>query len=76
MSQTANLFACSKCYTRHPFEELSANQQLCKVILKKYKKRKPKNKCQVVPEKALKPIKIGLKVILGSQWTVYNSFIK
>ena len=28
------LFACSKCYTRHPFEELSQGQQLCKVRLK------------------------------------------
>ena len=27
----AALFACSKCYTRHPFEELSTGQQLCKV---------------------------------------------
>ena len=26
------LFACSKCFTRHPFEELSQGQQLCKVI--------------------------------------------
>ena len=25
------LFACSKCFTRHPFEELSQGQQLCKV---------------------------------------------
>jgi len=24
------LFACSKCFTRHPFEELSQGQQLCK----------------------------------------------
>jgi len=24
------LFACSKCFSRHPFEELSAGQQLCK----------------------------------------------
>ena len=27
------LFACSKCFTRHPFEELSQGQQLCKVNL-------------------------------------------
>lgn len=26
------LFACSKCFSRHPFEELSPGQQLCKVI--------------------------------------------
>lgn len=25
------LFACSKCFSRHPFEELSAGTQLCKV---------------------------------------------
>ncbi|KAI4464584.1 hypothetical protein MML48_3g00017757 [Holotrichia oblita] len=25
------LFACSKCFSRHPFEELSAGQQLCKI---------------------------------------------
>jgi hypothetical protein len=25
------LFACSRCYSRHPFEELSPGQQLCKV---------------------------------------------
>ena len=25
------LYACSKCFTRHPFEELSQGQQLCKV---------------------------------------------
>lgn len=25
------LFACSRCYSRHPFEELSSGQQLCKV---------------------------------------------
>lgn len=25
------LFACSRCFSRHPFEELSAGQQLCKV---------------------------------------------
>merc|ERR1712018_782789 len=24
------LFACSKCYTRHAFEELSSGQQICK----------------------------------------------
>ena len=28
------LFACSKCFTRHPFEELSQGQQLCKVNLR------------------------------------------
>ncbi|XP_055374444.1 protein FAM76A [Condylostylus longicornis] len=27
---TKVLFACSKCFSRHPFEELSAGQQLCK----------------------------------------------
>ncbi len=27
------LFACSKCFSRHPFEELSQGQQLCKVGL-------------------------------------------
>ena len=25
------LFACSRCFSRHPFEELSQGQQLCKV---------------------------------------------
>ncbi|KAH8398729.1 hypothetical protein KR222_001750 [Zaprionus bogoriensis] len=25
------LFACSKCFSRHPYEELSSGQQLCKV---------------------------------------------
>ena len=25
------LFACSKCFARYPFEELSQGQQLCKV---------------------------------------------
>ncbi len=30
-SSSVALFACSKCYTRHPFEELSTGQQLCKV---------------------------------------------
>ena len=30
------LFACSKCFTRHPFEELSQGQQLCKVNLRLY----------------------------------------
>lgn len=28
---SAVLFACSKCFSRHPFEELSTGQQLCKV---------------------------------------------
>lgn len=27
---SAPLFACSRCFARHPFEELSAGQQLCK----------------------------------------------
>ena len=27
------LFACSKCFSRHPFEELSQGQQLCKVSI-------------------------------------------
>ncbi|KAJ6636321.1 Protein FAM76A [Pseudolycoriella hygida] len=27
---SAVLFACSKCFSRHPFEELSSGQQLCK----------------------------------------------
>lgn len=27
------LFACSRCFSRHPFEELSPGQQLCKVLL-------------------------------------------
>ena len=27
----SKLYACSKCFTRHPFEELSQGQQLCKV---------------------------------------------
>eukprot|EP00091_Calanus_sinicus_P012155 TRINITY_DN27637_c0_g1_i1.p2 TRINITY_DN27637_c0_g1~~TRINITY_DN27637_c0_g1_i1.p2 ORF type:complete len:108 (-),score=31.66 TRINITY_DN27637_c0_g1_i1:68-391(-) len=26
----SKLYACSKCFTRHPFEELSQGQQLCK----------------------------------------------
>lgn len=30
-SNSTALFACSRCFTRHPFEELSAGQQLCKV---------------------------------------------
>lgn len=30
----AVLFACSKCFSRHPFEELSSGQQLCKVCFK------------------------------------------
>ncbi len=30
---SAALFACSKCFARHPFEELSQGQQLCKVRL-------------------------------------------
>jgi len=29
-SQAKMLYACSKCFTRHPFEELSQGQQLCK----------------------------------------------
>jgi hypothetical protein len=32
--RSSMLFACSKCFSRHPFEELSAGQQLCKVSLK------------------------------------------
>lgn len=31
MSSQVVLFACSKCFSRHPFEELSTGQQLCKV---------------------------------------------
>lgn len=31
MSAPQLLFACSKCFARHPFEELSSGQQLCKV---------------------------------------------
>ena len=31
VSNQAMLFACSKCFSRHPFEELSQGQQLCKV---------------------------------------------
>jgi hypothetical protein len=31
------LFACSKCFSRHPFEELSKSTQLCKVKKKKSK---------------------------------------
>lgn len=30
MSNSTALFACSRCFTRHPFEELSQGQQLCK----------------------------------------------
>lgn len=30
MSNQPMLFACSKCFSRHPFEELSQGQQLCK----------------------------------------------
>ncbi|XP_044741664.1 protein FAM76A isoform X2 [Chrysoperla carnea] len=30
MSAPQLLFACSKCFARHPFEELSSGQQLCK----------------------------------------------
>ncbi|XP_046393087.1 protein FAM76A [Ischnura elegans] len=30
MSEMSAIFACSKCLTRHPFEELSQGQQLCK----------------------------------------------
>lgn len=30
MSMSKELYACSKCFTRHPFEELSQGQQLCK----------------------------------------------
>merc|ERR1712106_747375 len=26
----SKLYACSRCFTRHPFEELSQGQQLCK----------------------------------------------
>ncbi|XP_014210453.1 protein FAM76A isoform X2 [Copidosoma floridanum] len=29
-NNSQHLFACSKCFTRHPFEELSPGQQLCK----------------------------------------------
>lgn len=29
-AQATALFACSKCFSRHPFEELSPGQQLCK----------------------------------------------
>jgi len=32
------LFACSKCFSRHPYEELSSGQQLCKVKSEKAKK--------------------------------------
>ena len=28
------LFACTKCNSRHPFDELSQGQQLCKVKFK------------------------------------------
>jgi len=27
------LFACSRCFSRHPFEDLSPGQQLCKVSI-------------------------------------------
>ncbi|KAG8237211.1 hypothetical protein J437_LFUL016048 [Ladona fulva] len=30
MSEMSALFACSRCFSRHPFEELSDKQQLCK----------------------------------------------
>lgn len=30
MNKSEILYACSKCFTRHPFEELSQGQQLCK----------------------------------------------
>ncbi|EDW73595.1 uncharacterized protein Dwil_GK17632 [Drosophila willistoni] len=30
MSAKVLLFACSKCFSRHPYEELSSGQQLCK----------------------------------------------
>lgn len=33
-NNTQALFACSKCFSRHPFEELSSGQQLCKVRIK------------------------------------------
>lgn len=35
MNTTAStpLFACSRCFSRHPFEELSPGEQLCKVNL-------------------------------------------
>ena len=31
VKEASALFACSKCFTRHPFEELSQGQRLCKV---------------------------------------------
>lgn len=36
----SNLFACSRCYSRHPFEELSSGQQLCKVSACRFWHRK------------------------------------
>ncbi len=38
MNKSEILYACSRCFTRHPFEELSQGQQLCKVrIIKIWK---------------------------------------
>ena len=35
-ASSSALFACSKCFSRHPFEELSQGQQLCKVMREKF----------------------------------------
>lgn len=40
------LFACSKCFSRHPYEELSSGQQLCKVNTNKYRVKIFKGKLQ------------------------------
>ena len=41
------LFACARCHSRHPFEELSSGDQLCKVSVNKVWKTW-KQKCQTI----------------------------
>ncbi|XP_057306935.1 protein FAM76B-like isoform X2 [Hydractinia symbiolongicarpus] len=36
MAGNTMLFACTKCHSRHPFEELSREEQLCKTCRRKY----------------------------------------
>jgi len=36
MAGSKSLFACTKCHSRHPFDELSKEEHLCKACRKKY----------------------------------------
>lgn len=57
------LFACSKCFSRHPYEELSSGQQLCKVNI--IKMRNSENERQTQKMQQTKTFQLFVCVCLS-----------